>query len=94
MGHENVWVLDGGLPAWVKPISPIEKLVPIPLHLAISESISILYGQNTADVLANIKSKTAVIIDARSNDRFLGLTQSQELGCVADIFLVQLTFLY
>jgi hypothetical protein len=31
---------------------PIEKLVPIPLHLAISESISILYGQNTADVLA------------------------------------------
>jgi hypothetical protein len=23
-------------------------------------------------------------------DRFLGLTQNQELGCVADIFLVQL----
>jgi thiosulfate/3-mercaptopyruvate sulfurtransferase len=26
MGHKNVWVLDGGLPAWAKANLPVEKL--------------------------------------------------------------------
>jgi thiosulfate/3-mercaptopyruvate sulfurtransferase len=25
MGHKNVWVLDGGLPAWAKANLPVEK---------------------------------------------------------------------
>jgi 3-mercaptopyruvate sulfurtransferase SseA len=24
-GHENVWVLNGGLPAWAKPISLLKN---------------------------------------------------------------------
>jgi thiosulfate/3-mercaptopyruvate sulfurtransferase len=78
MGHENVWVLDGGLPAWVKADFPIEKLVPIPLHLAISDQFQSFYGQKHSRCIANIKSKTAVI-DARSND-FLGLTPEPRAG--------------
>jgi hypothetical protein len=42
---------------------PIEKLVPIPLHLAISIDFKSFYGP--ADVLANVKK--LLLIDARSN---------------------------
>jgi hypothetical protein len=48
--------------AWVKADFPIEKLVPIPLHLAISDQFQSFMVKNTADVLANIKSKTAVMM--------------------------------
>ena len=81
MGHENVWVLDGGLPAWVKADFPIEK---ISANDFIRGNFVSNYNpamfKNTADVLANIKSKTAVLIDARSNDRFLGLTSEPRAG--------------
>ncbi|MBC5842358.1 sulfurtransferase [Flavobacterium sp. F-380] len=81
MGHENVWVLDGGLPAWVKADFPIEKISPNTFTPGNFESnFNPSMVKNTADVLANIKSKTAVLIDARSNDRFLGLTPEPRAG--------------
>jgi thiosulfate/3-mercaptopyruvate sulfurtransferase len=36
--------------------------------------------KNTADVLANLKSKAALLIDARSNDRYLSLTPEPRTG--------------
>ena len=81
MGHENVWVLDGGLPAWVKADFPIEKISPNTFTPGNFESnFNPSMVKNTADVLANIKSKTALLIDARSNDRFLGLTPEPRTG--------------
>ncbi|MBU0942172.1 MAG: sulfurtransferase [Bacteroidetes bacterium] len=81
MGHENVWVLDGGLPAWVKADFPIEKISPNTFAPGNFESnFNPSMVKNTADVLDNIKSKTAVLIDARSNDRFLGLTPEPRAG--------------
>jgi thiosulfate/3-mercaptopyruvate sulfurtransferase len=81
MGHENVWVLDGGLPAWVKADFPIEKISPNTFTPGNFESnFNPSMVKNTADVLANIKSKAAVLIDARSNDRFLGLTPEPRAG--------------
>lgn len=81
MGHENVWVLDGGLPAWVKANLPVEK--PMEKIYQKGNFISNFNPKMvtyTKEILKNIESKEAVLIDARSNDRFLGETEEPRAG--------------
>ncbi|WDI31127.1 3-mercaptopyruvate sulfurtransferase [Hyphococcus flavus] len=72
MGHENIAVLDGGLPKWTREghpltadainISPVNyNAVPIPKLSA-----------SHADVRKAINAKSACIIDARPAERFEG----------------------
>ena len=81
MGHENVWVLDGGLPAWVEANLPVEKNETKTYPKGDFKSyFNPTMLKNTADVLANINTQAALLIDARSNDRFLGLTPEPRAG--------------
>jgi thiosulfate/3-mercaptopyruvate sulfurtransferase len=81
MGHENVWVLDGGLPAWVKANLPIEKNeIKIYPKGDFKSNFNPALFKNTAAVVANIQTQDALLIDARSNDRFLGLTPEPRAG--------------
>lgn len=81
MGHENVWVLDGGLPAWVQANLPVEKNETKTYPKGDFKSyFNPTMLKNTADVLANINTQAALLIDARSNDRFLGLTPEPRAG--------------
>jgi thiosulfate/3-mercaptopyruvate sulfurtransferase len=81
MGHENVWVLDGGLPAWAKANHPIEKNdIKTYAKGDFKSNFNPAKVTNTADVLANIQTEEALLIDARSNDRYLGLTPEPRAG--------------
>ena len=74
MGHENISVLDGGLPEWIKKENPTEEIK----KQSFSEGnfTAILHSQfqkNASEIVKNINSKEAIVVDARSEGRFCGL---------------------
>ena len=76
MGFENIAVLDGGLAAWKNAghaCDPIEQKVSKPKGDFIAQYHPGLVW-NVAQVLENLKSKKAMVIDARSAGRFNGTT--------------------
>lgn len=76
MGHPNVAVLDGGLSAWVEAGYACEPIT----HLQNTVQGNFMAHYQTqliwdaANVLANLDSKQATLIDARSKGRFTGTT--------------------
>ncbi len=72
MGHEDVVVLDGGLPKWKRELRPIEDMAPqpYPRHFTPRENFSLL--RDFAQMLVNAKSGHETVVDARSRNRFLG----------------------
>ncbi|MEJ1223436.1 sulfurtransferase [Sediminicola sp. 1XM1-17] len=73
MGHDNVAVLDGGLPKWIKEDLPLE---PDQDSNYTKGSFMAKFRpqrvKNATDILRNIDKKEALIIDARSSGRFRG----------------------
>lgn len=81
MGHENVWVLDGGFPAWEKANFPTEKVGPKSFKEGDFEAHFHPEKFKTKfQILNNITSKEAVVIDARSADRFNAETEEPREG--------------
>ena len=81
MGHSNVWVLDGGLAAWVKENYPVEKTDKKEYKLG--DFVSKFHPEmlkNKEQIFTNIHSQKAVLIDARSSDRFSGETEEPRAG--------------
>lgn len=74
MGHKNIAVLDGGLPAWKNKNYPTESIQTREL---IEGNFRAMFKSNfqksASHILENIVSKEAIVIDARSNLRFCGL---------------------
>lgn len=74
MGHKNIAVLDGGLPSWKNKKYPTESIQ----NRVLSEGdFKAKFNPNLLkkafNILENIKSKEAILVDARSNGRFCGL---------------------
>ena len=73
MGHDNIAVLDGGLPKWVKegfPTEPIQKATyPKGTFSAKFRPNKV---KNAENILHNLKQNEAIVIDARSSGRFCG----------------------
>lgn len=81
MGHESVWVLDGGLPAYAKENLPVEAIENRSYTTGNFESnFNSNLVKTKEQILANIVTKEAVLIDARSSDRFLGETKEPRVG--------------
>jgi thiosulfate/3-mercaptopyruvate sulfurtransferase len=72
MGHEDVVVLDGGLPKWKRELRPIEDMIPqpYPRHFTPRENFSLV--RDFSQMMNNLKSRLETTIDARSANRFLG----------------------
>lgn len=81
MGHENVWVLDGGFPAWEKEGFATEKVAPKSFKQGDFEAhFKTEMFKNKFQILHNIASKEAIVIDARSADRFHAETEEPRVG--------------
>jgi thiosulfate/3-mercaptopyruvate sulfurtransferase len=81
MGHSNVFVLEGGLPEWIKEGHPTEIRQEI-LH-SIGDFEAKLQPnliKNKEQILENIKTKEAVLMDARSQDRFYATHEEPRAG--------------
>lgn len=68
MGHDNVFVLDGGLPAWVADGHAVSDVV---LASAPKKFTAVLDADEIADA-AKVLSTKAQVIDARPSPRFKG----------------------
>lgn len=71
MGHKEVYVLDGGLPEWIKEGFPTEKSQQTTYEKGNFEAkLNPESIKNKEQILENITAKKAVLMDARSSERF------------------------
>jgi thiosulfate/3-mercaptopyruvate sulfurtransferase len=70
-GHNNVQVLDGGLPAWTENGGTTESGTPAPATPGqFTPSFRSKMVRNLDDMHNNLKSRAALVLDARSAARF------------------------
>jgi thiosulfate/3-mercaptopyruvate sulfurtransferase len=82
MGHANAYVLDGGLPAWVQAGG---EIVPFLTEENFTKGNFVAHYQaamfcDSQYVLAAIEDKAQLVIDARSEERFLGKVEEPRAG--------------
>ncbi|BCN25868.1 sulfurtransferase [Vibrio alfacsensis] len=81
MGHENVRILNGGLPAWIDAGFDVCEQISTPRTLGdFSGVLSKSAFLNAASVLDHVNNRSANIIDARSKARFLGQVPEPRQG--------------
>ena len=66
MGHEDVVVLDGGLPKWRREGHPVEDMVPQPYPRHFTPRPNNLLVRGFDQMLRNLDTRTAQVADARS----------------------------
>lgn len=71
-GHDNVAVLDGGLPKWLKDGRPVETgdAAPAPARFAARFRPELVRDLDA--VAADLESRREQVVDARSHGRFAG----------------------
>ena len=70
-GHEGSAVLDGGLPKWRAEQRAVEPGEAAPAAVTnYRATYNARYLRGIGDVLANLTSKSEIVLDARSEDRF------------------------
>ncbi len=81
MGHEDVQVLNGGLPEWVSGRLPTEAKIyrTIPKGDFIAQPKSGFFRAQ-GEMLSNFDSKVEVVLDARSAGRFAGTEPEPRAG--------------
>lgn len=81
MGHENISVLDGGLPDWHRLGMPTEPITSKRYELGDFEAIYILDSISSLDEVKNsIHDDNVIVIDARSEGRFNGTAPEPREG--------------
>ncbi len=71
-GHEDVAVLDGGLPKWLNEERPVETGPANPGERHFTPRINSLTLRDKDQMLGNLKSGRTQVLDARSKGRFEG----------------------
>lgn len=81
MGHDDVAVLDGGLPKWLSEGRPTEDGPPaIPQERHFTPRVRASMVKGMADVAKALDSGSAQVADARSGTRFRGEEQEPRAG--------------
>lgn len=78
VGHADVAVLDGGLPAWQAAELPLTTVVPALGSGNISDRPTLVASVEVSQVLANISKPTRTVVDARAADRFRGENETMD----------------
>ncbi len=71
-GHDDVAVLDGGLPKWAAENRPIDDIPQIERYRHFTARFNSTLVRDKARMLSNLERKSEQIVDARSEDRFNG----------------------
>jgi thiosulfate/3-mercaptopyruvate sulfurtransferase len=71
-GHDNVALLDGGLPKWKAEGRALETAAPIIPERKFAARFDPALVRSKADVLGNVTSRHEQVVDARSTGRFDG----------------------
>lgn len=76
IGHANVAVLDGGLPAWQRAGGALVTTVPVATAAQLTLKASLVGYVDATAVQANIASAANTLIDARGPDRYDGSAET------------------
>ena len=79
-GHDDVAVLDGGLPKWRAEGRPLESLDPMPRDRHFTARVNGLLLREFDQVKANVGSSREQVLDARSAGRFTGAEPEPRAG--------------
>ena len=74
-GHDNVALLDGGLPKWKAEGRPLETQAPAIPARKFTARLDPALVRDKASVLANVSSKREQVVDARAAGRFDGTAE-------------------
>jgi len=80
MGHDDVVVLDGGLPKWRREGRPVEDLEPTPSRRHFTPRPNPALLRCFRDMQENLTTNAARVVDARSPARFRGEEQEPRPG--------------
>lgn len=69
-GHEDVAVLDGGLPKWLAEGRPTEAIAPMPRERHFSARMNSLMVRDAEQMRDNVEHGRRQVVDARSEARF------------------------
>lgn len=72
LGHENVAVLDGGLPAWLAAGGVLQTDIVVRTAGHFTRRAQLVDTVSTDDVLANLESSQFLVVDARGAGRYAG----------------------
>lgn len=72
-GHDNVAVLDGGLPKWIAEGRPVSDRPGQPKPASFKASFRPNLVRSLDDIRANMDSKKEQVVDARASGRFQGV---------------------
>jgi thiosulfate/3-mercaptopyruvate sulfurtransferase len=80
MGAENVFILDGGFPAWKAAGFPTDTEPPKPQPKIFKASFNAAAVRSKEEVLKILASKSAQLVDSRPADRFSGAAPEPRPG--------------
>jgi thiosulfate/3-mercaptopyruvate sulfurtransferase len=80
MGHQDVVVLDGGLPKWIAERRPIEDLPPPPRERHFTVRFDSALIRSLEDVQRDVETGKEQIVDARPAARFEGRSPEPRPG--------------
>lgn len=75
LGHEAVAVLDGGIHAWLQHGFPLDTQEPQLTHQTYTPNIRDALVASVEDVERRVEGMHSHLIDARTNERYRGLTE-------------------
>jgi thiosulfate/3-mercaptopyruvate sulfurtransferase len=71
-GHDNVALLDGGLPQWKAEGRPLDTRVPVPPQRVFTPRYAPALYRDKEMVRANLDARQEIVVDARAAGRFDG----------------------
>lgn len=81
MGHTEVAVLDGGLPAWMNSGKPVEPIVAVSYEVGNFEAqLQPALVKSAQDVLDQLDHPKEIVLDARGAGRFTGTVPEPRAG--------------
>ena len=80
MGHRDVFVLDGGLPKWRREARPVEFLPARPRPRDFTPHPDLAIIRDLSQMMANLKTRTEQIVDARGAARFTAAEPEPRAG--------------
>lgn len=72
MGHEDVAVLDGGLPKWKSENRPLSDMAPVTRERHYTARLNNLIVRDLGQMLRNTEAQREQVVDARIPGRFSG----------------------
>lgn len=80
MGHEDVVVLDGGLPKWIAEGRPVDDLAVSPQERHFTPRFQADIVRSVEQMKANLETRREQVIDARAAGRFEGRDPEPRVG--------------